>query len=367
MPVAVKNLEAGCLYVVVTVPPRLPYQDARSLVFPRSLAPDFDPGTYETDTVFGRGSEEFEWGVYYHEDAKSGGTWYRLLKDLTRAHHGPCLSPEPPSYTLSKRKLQGGWLRLDADVVAVIGVMQLPQVLASPTQTQSGAENHATTETEEMSSDHASSDTATPNDIPTSTTSIIDGGIPEYLDWLASHTAPAAKRTFIWAVTTLLRCRIHVASVLGTSDTIGGFDVKEFLREALDFSYAEVRYAIHGHLPRPIIPSHSGVRMVLGCDGNTPEVVMADANMPWKRPYQGVASGVVNNDHVDKKKWDSGLWFRGKQGGVSWKPETDQADTGSSAKTKTKVEEGWSKQTFLATDQSNEDWPPLPPAASRQK
>lgn len=360
----IKNFEPGCLYIVVTIP-HLPYQDPKSKVYPACLPFNFDPGSYETGTASGIGSEEFEWSIYYHE-GPSGGTWHRLVKDVTSVHHGPCPSPKPPVYTLEKRKMQGGWLRLERDIVTIIRVMQLPQIISSSAPKQTKSETTSDTEvatgkgTEacieaDTASVKTSSDTATPPSLVVPLTTVLDAGMPTYLDWLTSHTAPNANRTFIWATSVYLRCRIHATGSLKTIDDFSFFDVKEFLRDALNYCYSEVRYAARGQLPRPIVISQFGIQMFLGYEGNESRVMMIGMEYSFF-PFQQM----TNLGDGGKNVWEK---HSNNEGGYD-SDDDDNEDEKMKEDKKKNVEE-WSKKTYLAVN-SYEEWPPLPSVKSQR-
>lgn len=232
-----KGFDPGCLYIVASLPRRLPYAEHDLAKYPAYLPEDFNAGSYETGTATGRASEEFEWSVYYHESS-AGGTWYRLIKDLSDFHHGPCPDPKPPTYTLERKKIRGGSMRLEFEVVAVFAVMYLPANLACLAESSSA--NIANEES--RAAFH----------------------IPRYLDWLTSCTAPRATRTFIWGVSIFLRCRMHICNQVETSDDLKTFDVKEFLREALTVCYPEIYEASRPILPRPVFLSGFSIHMLDG-------------------------------------------------------------------------------------------------------
>lgn len=282
-----KAFEAGGLYIVASLPRRLPYAQHNLAKYPISVPEAFDAGSYETKAATGRASEEFEWSVYYHESAKAG-TWFRLIKDLSGYHHGPCPNPSPPVYTLERTKLKGGSLRLQADVVAVFAVMYLPAHMASPASKRTSASTQSSTlsltasETDGKTSPISDMDEETsptsPSSSSSSSSSSSDGqqpgkggkapfNMPLYLDWVTARTTPRTTRTFIWAVSIFLRCRLHIANQIDTGDDIKAFDVKAFLRECLAACYPEVAMASRPILPRPVFLSGSSVHMLDGGGG----------------------------------------------------------------------------------------------------
>lgn len=270
--------EAGCLYIVASLPRRLPYARHNLAKYSMSIPEDQDLGSYETDAATGRTVEEFEWSIYYHESLE-GGTWYRLIKDLSQYHHGPCPNPQPPVYTLERIKIRGGTLRLQLDIVTIFAVLYLPENLAVPTfKTKRQAK--------QQSSPSAPETEVTPSDpirsSPVAAPSLDDQqkltfNMPLYLDWLTSRTAPRTNRTFIWAVSIFLRCRIHIANRIDTGDNIKTFDVKEFLREALAACYPEIFKACRPVLPRPVFLSGFSVHMLGGCDGGSSAIFAVDS------------------------------------------------------------------------------------------
>lgn len=284
-----KAFEAGGLYIVASLPRRLPYAQHNLARYPISVPEAFDAGSYETNAATGRASEEFEWSIYYHESAKAG-TWFRLVKDLSGYHHGPCPNPKLPAYKLERTKLKGGSLRLQADVVAVFAVMYLPAHMAMPASNCESAstQSSTTSDTDEKSS--PTSDTDEQNS-PTSPTSSSDeqqlgkGGkapfnMPLYLDWVTARTSARTTRTFIWAVSIFLRCRLHIAHQIDTGDNVKTFDIKAFLRESLAACYPEVAMASRPVLPRPVFLSGSSVHMLDGGaeeDGSEPVVFAVDS------------------------------------------------------------------------------------------
>jgi hypothetical protein len=352
----IKNFEPGCLYIVVTIP-HLPYEDPKTKVYPAGLPADFDAGSYETGSAFGIGSEEFEWSIYYHE-GPSGGIWHRLVKDVTSVHHGPCPAPKPPVYKLEQRKMEGGWLRLERDIVTIIRVMQLPQVMAeTASETEAKRKkNTAMARSEkgieiDSTSTKASSATATPPNIAVPLTTVLDAGMRGYLDWLTKFTAPNANRTFIWSLSVYLRCRIHAASFFGTADDFSFFNVKEFLRDSLTYCYSEVRFAARGQLPRPIVISQYGVQMLLGYEGNTSRVMLVGVDYSFF-PLQQMING---DDEGGSNIWEKET---NDEGGYDSEDEDDSEEEKAKEDKKKNVEE-WSKTTYLAVN-SYEEWPPLP-------
>ncbi|KAL6868760.1 hypothetical protein ACO1O0_000077 [Amphichorda felina] len=241
----IRHLQPGSLYVTIAIPPLAPYQSLPADFYQPHLLRGFDPTRYETSIPIGRGREEFDWGLYWLHD-QHHGKWYTL-----RPSPGDNSSTSPsPSRVLCTVALRPSAMRLNPSIVGLIRVLSLPATLAAE--------------------------------------------MPLYLDWLTAHAAPAVTRTFLWAATAYLRCRIHVAHTHvtgaggGEADGARPFDINVFLREALGFAYGEVWHAlVGGQLPRPVMVSALGVELLAvegvyeggdngGCEGKDGEDMMAE-------------------------------------------------------------------------------------------
>lgn len=218
-----KKMDPASLYITIATPRLPPHQNQHLEPYLSYVPQFFDPGSYETGCAHGIGTEEFEWGLYWY-DAPGSGTWYTLSKvekepELAKDEHGNWHKlPSPPSYTLVQHNIPPSHLRLDKRVVGMIQVLSIP------------IKN--------------------------------DAELSPYLDWLTDHTSKSATRTFIWAASAYLRCRLHVAKIHRTTDE-KKFEVKSFLCEALGFAYGEVWYGLGGQLPRPVMVSEYGAHLVM--------------------------------------------------------------------------------------------------------
>lgn len=207
------NLEPGSLYITISTPVPLPYAPPPTN-YNSAIPESFDPEGYETCCINLEQQEEFDWGLYWHEDARDG-VWYMLDRN-----HGSAAS-------LTRHEMKVQSPRLLSRVVGLIRVLQLPS---------------------EGGDDAAS-------------------GTRSYLDWLTERTAAGASRTFMWAASVYLRTRRHLAGSKHVQDSVtaavGEFDIHGFLWEALDFAYSQVWYGLAGQLPRPIIASDFGIQLLL--------------------------------------------------------------------------------------------------------
>ena len=210
-----KELEPGSLYVTVALPKPQLGSDERVDIPVRYDKPpvlcDVDIATYETHCTPDLCPEEFNWGLYFHRGRQDG-----VALNLKRGTHGFL------SYLELDRRNTTASPRLDLRVVGLVRVLRVPDFLSDE--------------------------------------------ILWYLDWLALESAGSTNRTFIWATSMYLRTWHHIVQNLGYHHLSYGlqFDVNLFLRESLLFSYGEVKFALGGQLPRPILRSAFGTEIGVG-------------------------------------------------------------------------------------------------------
>jgi hypothetical protein len=218
-------LEPGGLYITISIPPRVAANRSLAEHYFNYLPDELDLDSYETCCAEGQGTEEFDWGLYWHRDT-GDGVWFVLRPVEQPVLQGP-VYPQRPVFRLDARRMTTS-PRLANYFVGLVRVLKIPP------------ERH--TWMDEMG---------------------------RYLWWLTAHTAPEATRSFIWASSVHLRARRHIAemamaetgSAMAAAAMEPWFDVTTFLREALGFAYGEVWYALAGQLPRPVMISQSGIDM----------------------------------------------------------------------------------------------------------
>ncbi|KAG6180575.1 hypothetical protein E4U36_004740 [Claviceps purpurea] len=233
----VKSLEAGSVYVTVS----LPCSYSSSTAMPiygrkRKAACGVDIATYETHCAQGLAQEEFSWGLYFHR-GRQDGIWLELrpnhnyaVEDNGDDDDSEC-RPRPTPFKLHRHRLSAS-PRLHCRVVGIIRVLCVPCILCDE--------------------------------------------LTWYLDWLALESYGTASRTFIWATSMYLRTWHHIVQMLNNPMPAYGaqFDVNLFLREALRFSYENADYSIGGQLPRPIITSAYGTELDLLDETNVKQRLM---------------------------------------------------------------------------------------------
>ncbi|OAA39112.1 hypothetical protein NOR_06372 [Metarhizium rileyi] len=214
----VKQLESGSLYVTISLP--YPIEDGNAASrhnLNSNSHRGIDIATYEIHCAQDLAQEEFNWGLYFHR-GNQDGIWYTLTRQDLTNYTGPTL------FQLSRQQIKSS-PRLHCQAVGLVKVLRIPEILCRELTT--------------------------------------------YLDWLALGSYGTVTRTFIWVTSMYLRTWHHIVRKLGSPALGFGtqFDVNLFLREALSFAYAEVRYTIGGQLPRPIIRSAFGIELGITEEG----------------------------------------------------------------------------------------------------
>ena len=224
-------LQPGSLSITISLPTLAPYQPLPADVYPPYLLRDFDPTKYETAVANGFGREEFVWGLYWLPDEESDGLWYFLHRQRQQQKQPDFFDDQTSQSSLSSSPddsctlnnlyrvpLSPSSMRLNPNIVGLIRVMTLPASVAA-----------------DMS---------------------------VYLNWLTAYTGPTARRSFLWATSAYMRCRMHVAHTYADGDGGNPFDVNRFLSSALAFAYGEVWHLlVGGRLPRPVMVSEFGVEL----------------------------------------------------------------------------------------------------------
>ena len=214
----VGSLKPGALYITISVPHPETHAPGPKIVanFAASLPADFDPLSYETACADGCGVEEFDWGLYLHR-GPGDGIWYTL-----RRRRGSSDGPSDlPVFTYHRREVRQS-PRLARHVAGLVRVLVAPGERAAAHE------------------------------------------LAAYLNWWTADTAAGATRSFLWAMSAYGRARRHLAWKADCAATAAlllakGFEVRDFLCEALGFAYGEVLYGLAGQLPRPVMASDYGV------------------------------------------------------------------------------------------------------------
>ncbi|KAG5954825.1 hypothetical protein E4U58_007459 [Claviceps cyperi] len=259
----VKNLEAGSVYVTVSLPssysssPTMPIYGRK-----RRAACGVDIATHETHCAQGLAQEEFIWGLYFHR-GRQDGIWLELRRNYNHVveddDDDECRL-RPTLFELHRHHLSAS-PRLQCRVLGIIRVLRVPCTLC-----------------DELS---------------------------WYLDWLALESYSTASRTFIWATSMHLRTWHHIVQTLIKPMLAYGarFDVNLFLREALRFSYENADNSIGGQLPRPIITSAYGTEMDLPDETNVKQRLMLAQQHVLARP--GSVHGSSKSDRGSSSSSDS--------------------------------------------------------------
>ncbi|ROT41169.1 hypothetical protein SODALDRAFT_376871 [Sodiomyces alkalinus F11] len=214
-----QDLLPGALYIAISIP--LPiFQGRATHKYPSQLPKDVHYANYELGTAYGEYGEEFHWDLYWNRgvgvgvgagvDARRGdiGTMYRLRQ----------LRRRPVEYEYDSVPVQD--VRRLAQLVGLVRVIHVPEHVAPYME--------------------------------------------RYLDWLTAASAPPARRTYVWAAMAYWRARRHLARTQGITDhTFNQFDVGRFTAELLGFAYENVRPAMAGVVPRPVMQSWLGVSVLM--------------------------------------------------------------------------------------------------------
>ncbi|GAO18995.1 uncharacterized protein UV8b_00108 [Ustilaginoidea virens] len=212
---AVKDLEAGSVYITISLPhPVDDDVEFRIRIRDRKPGPsgEIDIATYETHCTRDLAQEEFSWGLYFHRASRDG------VRYSLKRQQGGSAGRRSALFRLDRQQVSSS-PRLQCQVVGLVRVLRVPPILC-----------------EELT---------------------------WYMDWLALQSHVTATRSFIWATSMYLRTWHHTVRMLNNPSLAYGtrFDVNLFLREALGFAYAHVDYAMGGQLPRPIIKSAFGTEL----------------------------------------------------------------------------------------------------------
>ncbi|KAK1994042.1 hypothetical protein LX36DRAFT_683907 [Colletotrichum falcatum] len=193
-PLPMDELEVGALYIAISVP--LPiYLGRRKHAYATALPedPSFPFSTYELMVSDGLSSEEFHWDLYWHTSdppggdgsdgsGGGGGTLYRLRR--TRA----C----PPAYACDRLGVVR--VRSHCRLVGLVRVLRVPAAVAPR--------------------------------------------LARYLDWVTAESAPAARRSYVWATMAYYRARRHLLARDGVRDhSFHQFDISRLTAELLSFAY----------------------------------------------------------------------------------------------------------------------------------
>ncbi|KHN98635.1 uncharacterized protein MAM_03759 [Metarhizium album ARSEF 1941] len=248
----IRDLDAGSLYVTISLPYSIEDGDAASRHKLNSNSPcGLDIATYEIHCAQDLAQEEFNWGLYFHR-GNQDGIWYALTRQDVINY-----SAAPTLFQLSRQQLKSS-PRLHCQVVGLVRILRIPPILCRELTT--------------------------------------------YLDWLALGSYGTVTRTFIWVTSMYIRTWHHIMPKPENPALGQGiqFDVNMFLREALSFAYAEVQYAIGGQLPRPIIKSAFGLELgVTEGDRSSKNETRTDISARNRKSTLPASSWCVDVTHQD--------------------------------------------------------------------
>lgn len=209
----------GTLYLTVKIPKPLPYAPLPEPGKRPEKPTPLDFQKYCFNGTYGDGAEEFEWGLYLHRERKNGiaGRWYTLRSSPSNYEDGK------PEYTLNARDMPHS-PQVVHYVVCLIRILEVPVEI-----------------------------------IPR---------VISFMDRMGPKFISRAHTSYLWAASLYVRTRRYVGAKLRLVDPVTeSFDYEVFFKEHLEFIDDEYWYARMRQLPRPIVTSSVGVKML--SDGQT--------------------------------------------------------------------------------------------------